>query len=133
MNRSSFLFLFMGVAALAGCKDKSSTEGLTCGPGPAQVSCHYDKGCIDYVCDKLKDGVCKTPDGQLSYDRKGCEETRKGRYVEGCACPRPGAIGGCRTAEEGRTVTTWIYGTGMTADEYRKICDGNTANEFITP
>lgn len=130
MNRLLWIVALALPLALA-CKSKNDVSGLDCGVGPADASCHFADGCIDIVCPNLEDGICYSLDKHKYFDQMGCEK-RNGRFVEKCACPHKGAIGGCRKNDDGHLETTWLY-SGMTPEQYQNLCESNVNNTFVTP
>ena len=60
----------------------------------------------------------------LANNRQQC--AAQGNTFVSEACPRAGALGGCRETTPGIVLTTWYYasGTDETSDDIQKLCEG---------
>jgi hypothetical protein len=126
------VFAMIFAVAVIGCTKQARPDN--CGEGDAMASCWYATGCWDARCGEMNDnGVCFTSDGEENM-KMACEKQSKGVFYFKCPCPHLNAIGGCENGQlSDRVVTTWIYGKGMTPDEYQKVCETSAYNTFINP
>lgn len=51
----------------------------------------------------------------------------------GGACPRDGAVGGCRINQAGGIFTTWFYAPTETTADVQKMCAATPNGTFVSP